>query len=175
MAAQRDEFKLGVTVIIIVALFFGTLFFIAGTAEWRRPTQSVRVRFSHSLNLPVLKPGGEVRCGGQRVGTIKQVDLQELPALGPDGRPRRPATTAPAGRELAVVVTARIDRAVALQQDCKISADGPTLGGSGWLVIRDRGRSGQPLRPDQIVAGQPPTGLAAATDTLGQLGQSLAR
>ena len=131
MPAQRtDEFKLGVTVIIIIALFFGTVIFIGGAAIWGPKTQTVRVHFGHEMSLPTLKAGGEVRCAGLRVGSIESVEMRELPADQVTDEPEQDANDKK-GVRLAVVVTAEIDRGVGLREDCQITAEGPTLGGSG--------------------------------------------
>ncbi|HUW81408.1 MAG TPA: hypothetical protein VMZ31_01280 [Phycisphaerae bacterium] len=171
-AQHTDEFKLGVTVIIIVLLFFGTVIFIGGAAFWGPKTQTVRVYFGHDMSLPTLKTGGEVRCGGQRVGSIELVEMRELPADQVTHESKQDAN-GKKGVHLAIVVTAGIDRAVGLREDCQITAEGPTLGGSGWLVIRNRGTAGKPLDPDTPVIGLRPGGLAAVTDTLTQLGDKL--
>ena len=172
-AQHTDEFKLGVTVIIIVLLFFATVIFIGGAAIWGPKTQTVRVHFSHDMSLPTLKTGGEVRCGGQRVGSIELVEMRDLPADQVTDESKRDAKN-DKGVHLAIVVTAQIDRAVGLREDCQITAEGPTLGGSGWLIIRNRGTAGEPLGPDTPVIGLRPSGLAAVTETLTQLGDTLA-
>jgi ABC-type transporter Mla subunit MlaD len=174
MPAQRtDEFKLGVTVIVIIALFFGTVIFIGGAAIWGPKTRTVRVYFRHDMSLPTLKNGGDVRCGGQRVGSIESVEMRELPADQVTGKSKKAADD-DKGLRLAIVVTAEIDRAVGLREDCQITAEGPTLGGSGWLIIRNRGTA-KPLGPDTPVIGLRPGGLAAVTETLTQLGDTLSQ
>jgi len=172
-ARQADEFKLGLTVLIIIVLFFGTLVFIGGVGAWGRKTQTVQVRFDHEFGLPVLKAGGEVRCGGQQVGSIEKVELQELPASPGAGEPTTAASGVQAQPRLVVVVTIEVDEAVGLRQDCEIVAEGPTLGGSGWLIIRDRGTSGVPASRDKPITGQPPGGFAAIADNLAEMGANL--
>ena len=133
-AQHSDEFKLGLTVIIIIVLFFGTLIFIGGAAVWGPKTRAVRVHFAHSMALPVLKPGGEVRCGGQRVGSIQSVALHDLTVDRPESRPAHDQDGSDRSG-LTVVVIAEVDRAVGLRSDCKITAEGPTLGGDRKSVV----------------------------------------
>ena len=172
-ARQADEFKLGLTVLIIIALFFGTIVFIGGAGAWGRKTQTIQVRFDHEFGLPVLKTGGEVRCGGQQVGSIQKVELQELPASPGAGEPTTAPVLAESQPRLVVVVTIEVDTTVGLRQDCEIVAEGPTLGGSGWLIIRDRGTSAVAASGDKPITGQPPGGFAAIADNLAEMGANL--
>jgi ABC-type transporter Mla subunit MlaD len=171
-ARQPDEFKLGLTVLIIVALFLGTVFFIGDVGGWGRKTEVFEVRFPHDLTLPDLKAGGAVRCGGQEVGSVQSVELREL---SPDSGASGSAVGEAQGEsQLVVVVKIEVDRTVGLRRDCRIAAEGPTLGGAGWLVIRNRGTSPQPASKDEPIEGQPPGGFAAVTETLGEIGGNLA-
>ena len=161
-----DDFKLGLTVLVMLTLFFGTLFFIAGGASWGQTTDTVTVEFTHDMALPTLSPGGDVRCGGQKVGTIAGVEFVEKSV----GAQTDAARQTP---QLIVAVTAEIDRSVGLRRDCRITAEGPTLGGTGWLIIRDRGTDAKPVDAATPVAGLPPAGFAAVTNALSEMGESL--
>jgi len=170
MPKQRDAFKLGVTLLVVLALFLGVLFFLAS----RGPTgQHVTVRFRHdAAGMPVLKPGAQVRCGGTQVGTVRRVELREAAAPASRQTPGG-AESKPAERQLYLYVEAEVDEAVGLRTDCRIAAEGPALGGTGWLVIESRGTAPKLLGEHDLVEGQPPGGFAAVTDKLNDLAAAL--
>ncbi len=144
MPAERNAFKLGLTMILFCALFVGILVFFAPRGGG---DVTFQVRFPHNTLSTVLKPGGLVRCGGDTVGSIDSLDLQEMKDL-------RSGTTA-----LFSVVTFRVDSALGLRQDCAITPVGPLLGEGGQLVIQDRG-DGAALPPGSLIEGNPGADLA---------------
>lgn len=150
MPEQRNTFKLGLTVIAFFALFFGVLVFIAGTVQ--AGGQTFVVRFPADQITARLKKGGEVVCGGQNVGSIASIKLQN--ESGSAGTPA-----------LYVYVTARVDPVVGLREDCQIVPGEPLLGEVSKLEIRDRG-VGRPVSPDKPIEGRAVPGLNASIGLL---------
>ena len=155
MPRERNAFKLGLTGIVMVGLLFAVLLFVAGRG-WGRVTQLVTVRFGHEVLLPVLKPGSAVFCGASQVGQVKRVwfsgnDPEAAP--GPD-------------EPLYVYVQAAVDTAVGLRSDAHVVAQGPLLGGSGTLLIRDRGVSVEVVDEKTIVEGREAGSLGAVMESL---------
>src|SRR5687767_13150515 len=75
MAKERNAFKLGLTLIVFFALAIGVLVFLAprGGGDMK-----VMIRFPHDQFTTILKPGCEVICGGQPVGSIQSLELREM-------------------------------------------------------------------------------------------------
>ncbi len=150
MPAERNAFKLGLTMIVFCALFVGILVFFAPRGGG---DVTYQVRFPHHALTTVLKPGGLVRCGGDTVGTIDALELQEMkdPSTGTTG--------------LFSVVAFRADSKLGLRRDCRITPVGPLLGEGGQLVIQDRG-DGDPLPPGSLIEGNPGADLTNLMQTL---------
>ena len=72
MPAERNAFKLGLTMILFLVLLVGVLYFLAPTGGG---DMTLKVRFPHNEFTTRLKPGGEVVCGGYSVGAIRSLDL----------------------------------------------------------------------------------------------------
>lgn len=143
MPRERNAFKLGLTGIVMVGLFFAVLLFLAGRS-WGRATQLVTVRFSHEVVLPVLKPGSAVFCGASQVGQVKRVWFSGNDPQGPPG-PDEP---------LYVYVQASVDTTVGLRSDAHVVAQGPLLGGSGTLLIKNRGVSSVSADEQTLIEGR---------------------
>ncbi len=152
MASDRNAFKLGLTLIGFFIVFCGVLWFLA--PEDRGDTL-LQVRFPHERFGTVLKPGGEVLCGGKNVGSIQDLQLSTLkdPASGRD--------------ELYAVVTFLVDASLGLRRDCRIIPTEALLGGMGALVIKDRGLA-EPVAAGQMLEGEPATSIADLTAALGR-------
>lgn len=144
MNNPRNAFRLGLASLAMVALFVAVLIFIS-KREFGPATRPVIVRFSSTMALPSLKPGGPVICGGRVVGKIQGVRFDE------EKDPEQPE----AAPLLYVYVHADVQERIGLKRDCRIVATGPLLGGAGQLVVRDRGISSEPLEADAVVDGQP--------------------
>ncbi len=147
MPAERNAFKLGLTLIVFFAMTIGVLVFLS-----RRTGGDVKlkIRFPHDQFTTVLKPGSEVVCGGQTVGNIRSLDLQEM------------IDTHSGNKTLFAVITMAIDSSLGLRQDCKIVPEGLLLGGPGKLVILDRG-VGEPINSGQMLDGQVAADFAGLT------------
>ena len=76
MPAERNAFKLGLTMILFFVLLVGVLYFLAPTGGG---DMTLTVRFPHNEFTTILKSGGEVVCGGYSVGAIRSLALVEMP------------------------------------------------------------------------------------------------
>ncbi|HSW44472.1 MAG TPA: hypothetical protein VLM89_02770 [Phycisphaerae bacterium] len=139
MPAERNAFKLGLTMILFLGLLIVVLAFFAPRGGGN---VTYRVRYPHNRLTTVLKPGGLVRCGGETVGTIDALELQEM---------KDPASDMPT---LYTVITFRVDEKVGLREDCRITPVGPLLGEGGQLVIQDRG-DGKAVAEGDLIEGNP--------------------
>lgn len=169
MPKERNAFRLGLTLIVFIALFVVVLVLLApGTGGDLR----LVVRFPHSKVTSTLKPGGDVLCGGDVVGTIRSVRLEELPVdlSGPDStRPAGDAPATPDGSlppqtDLYTVLVIDVDSSIGLRANARIEPRGALLGGMGYLVISHRG-VGDPLDPGRIINGRPEAGLMAQLES----------
>lgn len=151
---RRDTFRLGLAVIVIFSLFVGVLLFIGG--GWKRdPRVPFVVRFRHTLTLPLLEEDAEIIGFGLVVGKVKE--LSEVEDVDPE--------KASAGPTLFLEIHGEINESVGLRQDCRIVAEGPPLGGRGYLRVVNRGASPERIDPGRPVYGGT-SGFAAALDAI---------
>jgi len=154
MNKRRQDFALGLTAIVMLAVLLGTLLFLYPNLSLNR--KHLVVQFQHELGLAPLKPGSPVvLAGALDVGRVTRVYAKNIAS-----------PTEPAESDLYVVVEAELDPNVELYSDCRITSDEPPVGGSGVLVILDVGTPGKPLAEGQAVRGLPPQSLAAVIGTL---------
>ena len=74
MARTNEEIKVGVVVIFSVLLFLVALVFVGGVNLLRKPKAEYTAYFKFAGGL---EPGGLVRFGGLKVGTIKSASLDQ--------------------------------------------------------------------------------------------------
>lgn len=152
MPADRNAFRLGLTLIVFFVLFCVVLWFLAprggGDLE-------LHVRFPHDRFNTPLKQGAEVVCGGKTVGSVSQLTLREMKneKTGYD--------------DYFAVITFKVESSLGLREDCRIEPSEALLGGMGILVIKDRGL-GEPVMPGQMLDGEPVAGIGDITAMLGK-------
>lgn len=152
MPAERNAFKLGLTLLVFFVLFCGVLWFLAPQGGG---DLTLQVRYPHDRFGTPLKSGGEVLCGGKTVGTIRGLDLKDM------------KNEASGYTDCYAVVTFKIDSTVGLRKDARIEPTEALLGGMGALVIRDRGL-GEAAVEGTLIEGHPTTNIADLTGLLGQ-------
>lgn len=150
MTQDRNAFKLGLALLLFFVLFAAVLVFLAPRGGG---DLVVRVRFPHHQMTTTLKSGSEVTCGGQTVGSISRLELQEMTDPGSGHK------------ELFTVMTVRVDSSLGLRADGKMAPEGPILGGPGRLLILDRG-VGAPVQANQMLEGQVAQDFAGLTRML---------
>jgi len=155
MRAERNEFKVGVTVVVVFVLFVAVLAFIGQWGAIFARTKELHVRFKHQDGIQGLRIKDPVRVGGLNVGRVRNIRLQADP-VGPSGEKR----------ELYVYVSCDIPYFVELFEDCKISIGTKFVGEGGTLDILDTGRKGKKLGEKEVIDGLPPAGFAALTSKL---------
>lgn len=155
MTAQQNAFKLGLASLIMVALFVAVLIYISGQ-DFGPATMRAAVTFPADKAIATLKTGSPVECGGQNVGAVTDVKFKEVPSEDPEA-------DAP---ELMLVVNFKVETLIELRKDCAITAVGPLLGGSGKLIIRDRGQSTEMLPDGGVIEGKPAGSLDDVTTAL---------
>lgn len=150
MPRERNAFKLGLALITFFVLFAVVMVFLAPRGEGDLP---LVVRYPHDEFTTVLKPGGEVSCGGKAVGSVTSVDLREMKDESGDHL------------KLFVLVSIKVDSALGLRRDCAIVPEDLLLGGPGKLVIADRG-IGEAVQPGDRIDGTPGTSVASLSKLL---------
>ncbi|MGD8452676.1 MAG: hypothetical protein PVJ57_12730 [Phycisphaerae bacterium] len=151
MNTRKQDFALGLTAIVFLVLFVGTVLFLASTRHGA--TRTITVHFRHEEGLAPLKPGSLVLLSGAlEVGQVTSVEPLEVPAKSGLADERRTV----------IAVVAEIEERIPLYGNCEISTDMPLVGGSGTMVIVNVGTPDVPL-PDGPLQGQPPQGMAAFT------------
>ncbi|MFH1746112.1 MAG: hypothetical protein ABIG44_03595 [Planctomycetota bacterium] len=149
MAGHKQDFALGLALIIFVGLFLATVIYLA--PSMRADTRPVVVHFRHEEGLAPLKEGSQVLLSGAiEIGSVTHVEPREVEVESPRGPRRR----------MVIAVIAEVDTSIPLYGDCEITTDMPLVGGSGTMVIANVGTPGIPLPPDHI-NGRPPQGMAA--------------
>ena len=144
MPAERNAFRLGLVMILFLVLFVGVLVFFAPSGGG---DVTFRVRYPHNRLSTVLKPGNLVRCGGDTVGSVTALDLEEM------------KDSASGLSTLYAVVTFKISSKVDLRQDCVITPIPQLVGEGSQLVIQDRGDA-RKLTEGATVDGNPGADLA---------------
>jgi hypothetical protein len=151
MKPRKQDFLLGLAVIIFLALFILTVLFLARPSLG--PTRVIAVVFPQDEPIAPVAQGSEVLLSGAvKVGEVTAVRFTEMSVESPRG----------SHPNLVIEVDAKIEKALPLYGDCKITTDMPLIGGTGTLVILDVGTPGVPLPPGPI-HGLPAEGVAAFT------------
>jgi ABC-type transporter Mla subunit MlaD len=155
MQSRKGDFTLGVTVIVLLALFVGSFFFITGSALFGPERREIVVHFSLMEGMAPLKRGSPVLLrGALNVGTVTSVDRR---LRDEQGRPGVPT----------IVVRADVDTDITLYRDCRITTSEPVIGGAAFLVIHDVGTpSLGPALADAPIHGERPQSLQAAIGDL---------
>lgn len=153
MKQRKQDFALGMTAIVVLGVFLGTILFIYPALQARGRT--VQIHFRHEVGMAPLKRGSAVLLGGSlEVGRVRDVRIVQEPDPNP-----------PAGRQRTVfVVEAELRRNFPLYGNCEITTDQPAIGGSGFVTIISVGTPGVPL--PRVIEGQPPQSFAATLGTL---------
>ena len=129
MPDERNAFKVGLVLVIMLLLFVGVVIFIPGKYAPKNPVPIV-MKFPQTWPLPLLNKDSLVVVGGQTKGWV--TDIQVL------------------GEQLKVfvVVSAELDGSVELRKNAKARAEGPPLGGAGQIVL-DVGDDPVRLTPEE--------------------------
>ncbi len=149
---KKQDFALGLTTIILLGLFLGTLLFIYPLFHARG--QRVEILFPHTAGMAPLKPGSNVVLGGSLpVGEVRAVTTKTMPATTSGGSP-----------EIVFSVDVELDRDIPIYGNCEVTTDQPAIGGAGFVTIVSLGTPAVPLTGP--IKGQPPQSFSAAIGTL---------
>ncbi len=151
MPDERNAFKLGLTLIIMLVVAVGLLLFMAPEVDG---DLGLTVRYVHSEISAALKPGAAVICGGQKVGSVEEVGFVE-------------AEDESGIEQLYVDVSIEVLSALDLREDVQLVPTGPLLGGGGKVEIRDRGE-GTPLAAGALVMGAPAGSIDQITTAIAE-------
>src|SRR4051794_35189328 len=93
MAKQRNNLKAGIFILVSISLIVTIILSITGLQRFIMPEQERTVSFRLTDDLGGLRVGDEVRLGGFKVGTVRDIEVRNDVK---ETRPAEPATTAPA-------------------------------------------------------------------------------
>ncbi len=155
MKSRRQDFVLGLVVLVFLGLFVGTMLFVYPRLGVH--TKKITVRFRHEDGVAPLKQGSAVMLSGAlQVGKVSRVWMDSDEVRGPGGQRIK---------DLMIYVEADVDTKLELHEGCRLTTDQPPVGGGGVLVILDVGPSDAPPAP-RTIDGLPPQSLAAAIGSL---------
>jgi ABC-type transporter Mla subunit MlaD len=155
MQQERNEFKVGLTVAVVAALFVAVLFFV-GRWEWFfQRTQHITVRFAQPYGVEGLRAKDPVRVGGVNVGRVFKVWLEDSQVSPADSK-----------RELYAFVGAEIPADITLYTDARVTIGTRFVGEGGTLDILDTGGKGEKLTAKKVITGVPPASLTEVTEKL---------
>lgn len=155
MNRDRNEFKVGLTVAVVLALFVVVLLFVG---QWDRMfvrTKCLTVRFKHQDGIQGLRKKDPVRVGGVSVGTVRRIWLAKDRISDSDET-----------KELYAFVEAQIPETIELYPDCRITVGTGFVGEGGTLDVLDIGRAGEQLTETDVIDGIAPAGLAEVTQKI---------
>lgn len=141
---KRNNFALGVTVIVMFAAIVAVLLFIGGESFSAEARRTIVIRFEPGGLMPELSDGSLVMALGQKVGKITGAAIVESEATGGGGSQKKQF----------LEVRASVRENLDLRTDCEIVASGPPLGGKGMLEIIHRGKSAARLTDEDFVIGK---------------------
>lgn len=150
MKQRTQDFALGLTAIVMLAVFLASVLFLYPTFQ-RTRGRSVEIRFRHEDGLAPLKPGARILLGGSLdVGRVLNVRIAQA-GVGPQ-------------RHTYFVVDAEIRPDIPLYGNSQITTDQPAIGGNGFVSILNVGKPDVPLTGP--IDGLPPQSFAAAVSGL---------
>ncbi|HEX8522716.1 MAG TPA: MlaD family protein [Tepidisphaeraceae bacterium] len=138
MHSDRNAFKAGLFIVLSVFLIILVVVGIKGVSRLLEPHQTRVVYFRLTDDVGGLQVGDDVRIGGLKVGAVRALEIDQMPATGD-----KPL----------VAVTFNMPRRLVLKTGARVSVQG-TLTGTSWLNIEDMG-GGQPLAAVATLQGSP--------------------
>jgi len=133
MAKQRNALRAGIFMILSLGLIVFVIVAISGAARFTQSFHTYSVAFSLQDDLGGLRPGDDVRIGGVKVGSIRDIRID---------RDRS-----------AVVVLIDVPAKFPLAKDAGIRVQHGLTGSSSINI--DSFGTGSPLAADDFLAGQP--------------------
>jgi phospholipid/cholesterol/gamma-HCH transport system substrate-binding protein len=134
---ERNDLKAGIFMLLSVAAIIGVIVGIKGVTRFLEPVQRRQVRFKFADDIGGLADGDDVRVGGAKVGTVRDISIREN-------------ETPPS-----ILVTIAIPERFKLHQDAVINVQG-TVTGSSWLNFESLGSPTSPMLAEgQLLDGQP--------------------
>jgi len=129
MQNERNALKAGIFIIISVVLLIGAILMISGSARLLDSWQTRTVEFTLADNIGGLRVGDEVRIGGYKVGSVRQIDIAGLDV---PGSPR-------------VIVTFSIPQKYVVRDGARINVETQVTGSSALNIDYLGGGAEMPL------------------------------
>jgi cob(I)alamin adenosyltransferase len=146
MVREHNEFKVGLTVTVVLILFVVVLAFIGQWDSLFSKTRTIHVRFDHTAGVQNLRAKDPIRVGGVNVGRVTKIWLS-TDTINVNGKQEH---------ELFVHVLGEIPENIMLYEDAQVSVGAKIVGEGGTLEVLDTGRQGKDLAADRVLEGVPP-------------------
>ena len=145
MTNERNSLKAGLFIVVSVALIVFVVVGIKGLSRFVEPTQRHQVRFKLSDDIGGLANGDDVRIGGAKVGTVRDIEL--------DTESENPG----------IVITFQIPKKFQVRRDANVTIQ-TTVTGVSVLNIESLGsRQAQQLAEGEMITGMPGASIATLT------------
>jgi ABC-type transporter Mla subunit MlaD len=148
---DRNAFKAGLFILISLAAIVGIIIGIKGLGALALPHNQYIATFSLKDNVGGLRVGDDVRVGGVKLGTVRDIEFVPLES----------------GREPAIRVKFRLPRYVGLTQDARVVVES-TVTGTSNLNIENIKPGQTPLADGGEIKGYP-SGLSTLFASLGEV------
>jgi ABC-type transporter Mla subunit MlaD len=89
MAKQRNALRAGVFMMLSLAMVVFVIIAISGSGRFTQSFSTYAVAFSLSDDIGGLRAGDDVRIGGLKVGSVRDIQIRQIPAAG--DQPQHPA------------------------------------------------------------------------------------
>ena len=156
MSNDRNAFRVGLFIVISIALIVGVVIAIQGAEQIFQPNQTLVARFGLRDDLSGLRVGDEVRVGG-----LKQGVVQSISVAGHD---------TDSSEDDHLLVTFTLPERIPLRGNPGLRVQS-TVTGTAWLNIDHLG-TGEALTRADMIDGQPST-FTVLLDAAAELGPEL--
>jgi ABC-type transporter Mla subunit MlaD len=82
MTKQRNALRAGVFMVLSVAMIIFVIIAISGSGRFTQSFKTYAVAFSLSDDIGGLRAGDDVRIGGLKMGSVRDIQIRQIPAAG---------------------------------------------------------------------------------------------
>jgi ABC-type transporter Mla subunit MlaD len=151
MARQRNALRAGIFMVASVALVVFVVIAISGAAKFTQRFSTYGVRFTLQDDVGGLRPGDDVRLGGLKVGSVRDIVIRT------QGTPE-------------LIVYIDLPSKYPIGADARVAIE-KSITGSAAMNIDDLG-TGTPIAAGELIQGHPDA-LSALFHQLGSMGPDL--
>jgi ABC-type transporter Mla subunit MlaD len=141
MTKQRNALRAGVFMVLSVAMMIFVVIAISGSGRFTQSFKTYAVAFSLSDDIGGLRAGDDVRIGGLKMGSVRDIQIRKIPGAGDQPE------------HAAIVVFIDMPEKYPLGADATVSVQ-RTLTGTASINVDSMGIAA-PLPAGQYLHGQP--------------------